>query len=96
MSKKVGINTKKRTPAKTMGFLLLSAIKDGIKLIKKMSAEFKPEKYHDNYIRELKKVIEAKVKGKKISRPKKTEKKSPEKIVDIMALLKESLKNKAS
>ncbi|KTC64814.1 Ku protein (plasmid) [Legionella adelaidensis] len=71
-------------------------LKEGINLIKKMTKKFKPDEFHDNYIDELKKIIDAKIKGKKVVTPKVSKKEKPEKIVDIMSLLKESIKKQAS
>jgi DNA end-binding protein Ku len=59
-------------------------------LIDQLSEHFKPEDYKDTYKQELKKVIEAKAKGKKI----KIKEKEPEAtdVVDLVAMLKASLK----
>lgn len=62
------------------------------KLIKQLTKKFKPEKYKDTYIVDLKKVIEAKAKGKELKRPKKVEEKGE--VADLMSLLKKSLKDK--
>jgi DNA end-binding protein Ku len=61
-----------------------------LELINKLEAPFKPEKYHDDYTEKLKKVIEAKTKGKKI--PVKAAK-APKRTAtpDIVNRLKESL-----
>ncbi len=60
-----------------------------MKLIKGMSATFKPEKYKDTYQDMLKKTIEAKSKHKEIPRPKK--KKEESAVDDLMEQLKKSL-----
>jgi DNA end-binding protein Ku len=60
------------------------------KLIKQLTAKFKPQNYHDNYITELKKLIDAKAKGKKFKKPKQVF--EVEKVTDIMTLLKKSLR----
>lgn len=69
-----------------------------LKLIDQLSSEFKPEQYKDTYVEELRKIIEAKAKGKEIKMPK-HDKQQPAKVTDLMAVLKESLKatrNKAA
>jgi len=60
-------------------------------LIGQLSEKFKPEKYHDNFSENLKKLIEAKAKGKAIRKPKKIV--ADKKVKDIMALLKKSIAN---
>lgn len=60
------------------------------KLSKQLSAKFKPQDYQDNYITELRKLIEAKVRGKKFKKPKQAS--EIEKVTDIMTLLKKSLR----
>lgn len=59
-------------------------------LIEQLTEHFKPEKFHDSYIEELKKVIEEKANGKVIET--KGEKPEATKVDDLMATLKESLK----
>jgi len=59
-------------------------------LIAQLSGPFKPERFHDTYIEDLKKTISKKGRGKKVSMAKEKEKKA--KVYDIMSLLKESLK----
>ncbi|MFO7444978.1 MAG: Ku protein [Ignavibacteriaceae bacterium] len=62
-----------------------------LSLIEQLSASFKPEKYKDTYIEDLKKTIEDKAKGKK---PKtKGKEPKPTKVIDMMTLLKKSLKD---
>ncbi|QBR85029.1 Ku protein [Legionella israelensis] len=63
-------------------------------LIDQLTETFKPEDYKDTYVTDLKKLIEAKAKGKKFKKPKEVV--EPEKVTDIMELLKKSLKSKAS
>jgi DNA end-binding protein Ku len=60
-----------------------------LKLIDQLSGPFKPEKYHDNYTVELKKLIEEKSKGLKPKSKGKVP--QPTKVPDIMATLRESL-----
>lgn len=61
-------------------------------LINQWSEKFDPTKYHDTYLEDLKKVIEQKAQGMEITPAEKKE--APPKVVDMMALLKESLKQK--
>ena len=61
-------------------------------LIEKSTVKFKPEEFKDTYIEDLKKIIEAKAKGKKIR--KKGKEPSAKKVVDLMTLLKKSLNQK--
>lgn len=60
-----------------------------IKLIDQLTVPFKPEKYKDTYIDEIKELIKQKAKGKPIH-PKSKEP-APSKVLDMMSLLKESL-----
>lgn len=61
-----------------------------LKLIDELSKPFKPEKYSDTYIDEIKAIIKKKAKGKKVV-GKKASAKEPGKVHDILYLLKESL-----
>lgn len=61
-----------------------------IKLIDQLTVPFKADKYHDTYTEELKTIIEEKAKGHKPRKKGKEPKITP--VHDIMALLKESLK----
>lgn len=67
-------------------------LKMAMSLIDQTTAKFKPEEYEDTYIEDLKKIIEAKAKGKKP----KVKGKAPKKtnVVDMMTLLKKSLEEK--
>jgi DNA end-binding protein Ku len=61
-------------------------------LIDQWTTKFDPEKYKDTYIEDLKNIIEQKAKGRK---PKaKGKAPEPAKVVDMMTLLKKSLKDK--
>ena len=63
-----------------------------LSLIDQLTTRFEPAKYRDAYLDDLKKVIEEKAQGKE---PKPAEKPAkPGKVVDMMELLKESLKQK--
>jgi DNA end-binding protein Ku len=63
-----------------------------LSLIHQLTGKFDPSKYKDEYLEDLKKLIEQKAQGKT---PKPQEKTSqPSKVIDMMALLKESLKQK--
>lgn len=60
-----------------------------LKLIDQLTEKFKPEEFKDTYVETMKKLIEAKAKGKKISAPA-VEKKTAA-VKDLMSVLKESL-----
>lgn len=75
------IPSKSKANAKEIGI--------AIQLINHLTTHFKPEKYHDTYIEEIKKMIQKKSKGRPIH-PKAQEPK-PTKVHDIMSLLKASL-----
>jgi len=57
-------------------------------LVENLSDSFKPEKYDDNYRKELLGLIRAKAKGKKLPEPKEEEEGE---VVDLMAALRESV-----
>jgi len=59
-------------------------------LIDHLTVKFDPSQYRDTYIDDLKRIIEEKAQG--IIPAPKEEKPKPSKVVDLMALLKESLK----
>jgi DNA end-binding protein Ku len=59
-------------------------------LIEQSSGKFNLKKYKDTYTEDLKKIIEKKAKGRRVSV--KGKKPKPTKVVDIMTLLKKSLK----
>lgn len=61
-----------------------------LKLIEQLTSKFKPAQYKDTYIKELKKIIDAKAHGKTIKAPK--PKKTPAKVTDLMSVLQQSLK----
>ena len=67
-------------------------IKMAEKLIKQLTAKFKPEQFTDTYINDLKEIIEAKAKGKELKKPK-TITAERGKVADIMTLLKKSLED---
>ena len=60
-----------------------------LKLIEQLSEKFKPEAFKDTYTDTMKKLIEAKAKGKKISVP--VAEKKTATVKDLMSVLKESL-----
>ncbi len=63
-----------------------------ISLIDQSTSKFKPDEYSDTYIEDLKRIIEAKAKGKK---PKaKGKAPQPSNVIDMMDLLKKSIKQK--
>jgi DNA end-binding protein Ku len=57
-------------------------------LIENLSEPFKPEKYDDNYRKELLELIRAKAKGRKLPEPEEPE---DDQVVDLMAALRESV-----
>ncbi len=57
-------------------------------LVESLAAPFEPEKYHDSYLDNLQKLIEAKIKGEEVVTPPSAE---PSKVIDIMEALKKSL-----
>jgi DNA end-binding protein Ku len=59
-------------------------------LIESLASDWKPEKYTDDYYRHLMAMIQAKLKGKKITAARETETPEP-KVLDLMGRLKESL-----
>lgn len=66
-------------------------IKVAHQLIEALAAQWEPEKYHDTFEENVKKLIEARIEGKNvipIDKPKK-----PAPVADLMAALKESLAN---
>jgi DNA end-binding protein Ku len=63
-----------------------------LSLIDQLTGKFDPAKYRDEYLDDLKKLIEEKAQGKEPKPQAKAP--QPGKVVDMMALLKESLKQK--
>ena len=61
------------------------------KLIETLAGPFKPEQFHDDYRRNVEKLIQAKQKGRKVT-PIKQPKKAP--VIDLMQALQKSLKGK--
>jgi DNA end-binding protein Ku len=66
-------------------------IKVAHQLIEALSGEWDPEKYHDTFQDNLKKLIETKLEGGEIQEVEQPKKLAP--VVDLMAALKESLEN---
>jgi len=64
-------------------------IKVAHQLIEALAGEWEPEKYHDTFQDNLKKLIEAKLEGGEIQAVEQPKKLAP--VVDLMAALKESL-----
>jgi DNA end-binding protein Ku len=88
-------STKLELPAKDI--ISKKELDEGVKLLKAMQKPFKPEEFSDDYIEDLRNIIQSKMKDHKIRRAKpKEEKKKINKVVDIMDLLKESIKKQAS
>src|SRR5579859_6813720 len=57
-------------------------------LVESLAAPFEPQKYHDTYMDNLQKLIDAKVAGQEVVMPPMAE---PAKVIDIMQALKQSL-----
>jgi DNA end-binding protein Ku len=70
-------------------------MKMAVQLVENLSAKWDPEKYTDEYVENLMRVIQAKVKGRK---PKLVERETPRsaEVVDLMARLRASLEGKAT
>jgi DNA end-binding protein Ku len=66
-----------------------SEVKVAHQLIEALADEFDPEKYHDTFQDNVKKLIEAKLSGGKVAEVEKPKKLAP--VVDLMAALKQSL-----
>jgi len=66
-------------------------IKVAHQLIEALSGDWDPDKYHDSFQENLKKLIETKLEGGEIEPVEKPKKLAP--VVDLMAALKESLEN---
>src|SRR5712671_4157189 len=64
-------------------------VKVAHQLIEALAAEWDPEKYHDSFQDNLKKLIEAKLEGGTVAEVEKPKKLAP--VVDLMAALKQSL-----
>jgi DNA end-binding protein Ku len=64
-------------------------VKVAHQLIEALSAEWDPEKYHDSFQENLKKLIQTKLEGGKVVEIDKPKKMAP--VVDLMAALKQSL-----
>jgi DNA end-binding protein Ku len=69
-------------------------LKVAYQLIEALSGDWEPEKYHDTFQENLKKLIEARLEGKEVVAVEKPQKMTP--AVDLMAALKESLAQTAS
>jgi DNA end-binding protein Ku len=64
-------------------------VKIAHQLIEALAGEWDPEKYHDTFQENLKKLIEAKLEGQEIAPVEKPKKLAP--VIDLMAALKQSL-----
>jgi len=65
-----------------------------LRLIDQLTEHFKPEKFHDSYSGELKKIIAKKARGKTVKSKSKAP--TPTDVPDIMSMLKKSLEKKKS
>lgn len=79
-----------KPPAATVGQKELAMART---LVESMTGKWEPEKYHDEYRESLMKVIEEKVKAgdRKLPPAKSKQKASPDKVIDLVSLLQESL-----
>jgi DNA end-binding protein Ku len=66
-----------------------SEVKVAHQLIKALADEWNPEKYHDDFQENLKKLIETKLEGGEVAEVEKPKKLAP--VIDLMAALKQSL-----
>jgi DNA end-binding protein Ku len=64
-------------------------VKIAHQLIEALAGKFEPEKFHDTYEENVKKLIQARLEGQEVEAVAKPAK--PEKVVDLMSALKESL-----
>jgi DNA end-binding protein Ku len=64
-------------------------VKVAHQLVQALAAKFEPEKYHDTFEENVKKLIQAKLEGKEVTEIEKPRKMAP--VVDLMAALKQSL-----
>jgi DNA end-binding protein Ku len=64
-------------------------VKIAHQLIEALASDWEPEKYHDTFEENLKKLIQAKIEGKDVTAIEKPKKPTP--VVDLMAALKQSL-----
>src|SRR3954462_10695997 len=64
-------------------------VKVAHQLIEALAGKFEPEKYHDTFEENVKKLIQAKLEGKEVTEIEKPRKMAP--VVDLMAALKQSL-----
>ncbi len=64
-------------------------VKVAHQLVQALAAKFEPEKYHDTFEENVKKLIQAKLEGKEVTEVEKPRRMAP--VVDLMAALKQSL-----
>ncbi len=64
-------------------------VKVAHQLIEALAADFDPEKYHDTFEENVKKLIKARLEGEEVTEVEKPKKLAP--VVDLMAALKQSL-----
>ena len=79
---------RKPDKVKAKGDLRAAEVEMAKSLVENLSDSFKPEKYTDNYRKELLDLIKAKAKGKKLPEP---EEAQEAEVVDLMAALRESV-----
>ncbi len=66
-----------------------------VQLVENLTAEFQPEKYHDEYREELLKLIRAKVEGRQVVEPEISEAPTGN-VIDLMERLRQSVEAQAA
>ncbi len=66
------------------------------KLVDSMKTKWNPKAFKDDYEIALKKLIARKLSGKRIQAPKETKAKQPDNVIDLVAILQKSLKQKGA
>lgn len=80
---------RKMEAPKTQTEIKPAEVKVAHQLIEALAGKFEPEKFHDTYEENVKKLIEARLEGRDVEVAAKPAK--PEKVIDLMAALKQSL-----
>ncbi len=66
------------------------------KLVESMKTKWEPKAFKDDYEIALKKLIARKLSGKRIHAPRETKEKQPDNVIDLVAILQKSLKQKGA
>jgi DNA end-binding protein Ku len=66
------------------------------KLVESMKTKWEPQSFKDDYEVALKKLIARKLSGKRIRAPRETRVKQPDNVIDLVAILQKSLKQKGA